>query len=107
MLGSSRVYVRLDVSDARGRRSITIVESGGSDSFRVGEPLHAFFLEPWLADMRRAAGKVGVTILDPVTIVVERIEPDEMWCVVKGDAISSELPTDGVAHPSDREPPAS
>jgi hypothetical protein len=105
LLGDSRVDVRLDVpDDAGGTRSIIIVEHGGSGSFQIGKELHAFFTEPWLADMRRAAGKVGVTINDPVRIVVERIEQDEVWCVVEGDAISAGYDAGAVDHRARAEP---
>jgi hypothetical protein len=91
------VYVRLDVAGDEGSaRSIIIVEHGGSDSFQVGKELHAFFAEPWLADMRDAARKVGVTINDPVTIVVERITDDEVWCVVEAEQVSIGASTDAV-----------
>jgi hypothetical protein len=91
-----RVNLQLDLPhDGATRTLIAVIRAG--TNLEPGEMVPEFLCEPWLAELRAAAAKVDVTIDDPVTMVVERIDKAGIWCRVHGKAATAQPQPCGAA----------
>jgi len=82
MLGTPRVYLRLDIPLDDGTRTVTVVAHEAVDFFEAGERPFPLVEDRLLELMATACRKLGMDVT-PCAVVVDHLDDDQVWCDVE------------------------